>query len=173
MPNTIEVYKEKLNNYNEARIILFYKEPTSEKVDTVIFPYPTINFEHPKLIKPFLRERNLLKKLDKSLIRGDIFDISWALAKIGIATFVNITPSSEYVDYAFITIPRRLSKTQINAINKLDCILEEYKKIECAKLLNDNSIFPIDEIKNGKTLIEYINKEKEKMLTKKKEQTNV
>lgn len=38
MSNTIEIYKEKLNNNNEIRIILFYKEPTSEEKDTVIFP---------------------------------------------------------------------------------------------------------------------------------------
>ena len=113
MSNTIEIYKEKLNNNNEIRIILFYKEPTSEEKDTVIFPYPNINFEHPKLIKPFLKERNILKKLDRSLVKGDIFAISWALAKIGIATFVNVPPSSEYVDYAFMTFPQRLSKTQI------------------------------------------------------------
>ena len=64
MSNTIEIYKEKLNNNNEIRIILFYKEPTDEAIDTVIFPYPNINFEHSKLIKPFLKERNILKKLD-------------------------------------------------------------------------------------------------------------
>lgn len=167
MPSTIEIYKEKLNNNHEIRIILFYKKTTNEEKDTTISPYPNINFEHPKLIKPFLKERNLLKKLDKNLIKGDIFNISWALAKIGIATFVNITPSSEYVDSAFMTIPGRLSKTQTNAINRLTCILEEYQKIECTQLLNDNSIFPIDEIQDGKTLIEYVNKEKEKILTKK------
>ncbi len=159
MSNAIEIYKGIINNFNEIRIILFYKEPINGK-DTIIFPYPTIKFEHPKLIKPFLKEQGLLKKLDKSLIKGDIFEISWALAKIGIATFVNVTPSSEHVDYAFITIPKRVSKTQIDAIDRLNCVIEEYQKVECAKILNDNSIFPIDEINNGKELIDYINKEK-------------
>jgi len=166
MFNTIEIYKENLNNYSEIRIILFYKKGINE-IDTTILPYPTLNFEHPKLIKPFLKEKGFFKKLDKNLIKGDIFDISWTLAKIGIATFVNITPSSEYVDNAFITFPKRLSTTQINAINRLTSIFLEYSKIECHKVLDDNSIFPIEEVKDGETLINYINKEKEKILIKK------
>lgn len=168
MFNTIEIYKEKLNNYSEIRIILFYRISIDD-IDTTILPYPTLNFEHPKLIKPFLKEKNLLKRLEKKLIKGDIFDISWALAKIGIATFVNITPSSEYVDNAFITFPKRLTTTQINAINRLTPIFLEYSTIECNKVLDDNSIFPIEEIKDGKTLINYINKEKEKILIKKRD----
>lgn len=166
MFNTIEIYKEKLNNYSEIRIILFYKECIDE-IDTTIFPYPPLSFEHPKLIKPFLKEKNLLKRLEKKLIKGDIFDISWALAKKGIVTFVNITPSSEYIDNAFITFPKKLTNTQISAINRLAPIFLEYSTIECNKVLNDNSIFPIEEIKDGETLINYINKEKEKTLIKK------
>lgn len=166
MNKNIEIYKEKLNNYNEIRIIMFHKEPIKE-IDTTIFPYPSINFEHPKLIKPYLKEKNILKKLDKALMKEDIFHVTWALAKIGIATFVNVTPSSEYVDYAFITLPNSLSITQINAINRLTTILEEYKTIECSKLLNDKSIYPIEEINNGTTLLNYINKNKEKILIKK------
>lgn len=166
MNENIEIYKEKLNNYNEIRVILFHKDQVKE-IDTTIFPYPTINFEHPKLIKPYLKEKNILKKLDKTLIKEDIFHFSWALAKIGIATFVNVTPSSEYVDYAFMTLPNSLSITQINAINRLASILEEYPIVECSKLLNDKSIYPIEEINNGKTLLNYINKNKEKILIKK------
>ena len=56
MFNTIEIYKENLNNYSEIRIILFYKKGINE-IDTTILPYPTLNFEHPKLIKPFLKEK--------------------------------------------------------------------------------------------------------------------
>ena len=63
MSNTIEIYKEKLNNNNEIRIILFYKEPTDEAIDTVIFPYPNINFEHSKLIKPFFKRKKHIKKI--------------------------------------------------------------------------------------------------------------
>ena len=55
MSNAIEIYKGIINNFNEIRIILFYKEPINGK-DTIIFPYPTIKFEHPKLIKPFLKD---------------------------------------------------------------------------------------------------------------------
>ena len=32
-----------------------YKECIDE-IDTTIFPYPTLSFEHPKLIKPFLKD---------------------------------------------------------------------------------------------------------------------
>ena len=71
MFNTIEIYKEKLNNYSEVRIILFYRTSIDD-IDTTILPYPTLNFEHPKLIKPFLKEKNLLKRLEKKLIKGDI-----------------------------------------------------------------------------------------------------
>lgn len=31
MPSTIEIYKEKLNNNHEIRIILFYKKPQTKK----------------------------------------------------------------------------------------------------------------------------------------------
>lgn len=66
MFNTIEIYKEKLNSYSEIRIILFYRTSINE-IDTTILPYPTLSFEHPKLIKPFLKEKNLLKRLEKKL----------------------------------------------------------------------------------------------------------
>ena len=46
MFNTIEIYKEKLNNYSEIRIILIYKTYIDD-IDTTILPYPTLNFEHP------------------------------------------------------------------------------------------------------------------------------
>ena len=166
MNGNIKIYNEKLNNYNEIRVILFHKDPI-EGIDTTIFPYPNINFEHPKLIKPYLKEKNILKRLDKTLIKEDIFHVSWALAKIGIATFVNVTPSSDYVDYAFMTLPNSLSLTQVNAINRLASILKEYPMVECSKLLNDKSIYPIEDITDGKTLLNYINKSKEKTLIKK------
>ena len=174
MDNNILVYTlpkqlEPFSSTKEIRIMLFFPKALDSSHDTAILYYPDINFEHPKLIKPFLKEKNLIRKLDKYLMKNDIYSIAWALSKIYIATFVNITPSTLYVADSFIILPSTMNERQLNSLNNVESIFREYQNIEGGKVLSSGDIIPVQEINNGETLLRYINKEKDKVYTKRKD----
>ena len=174
MDNNVLVYTlpkqlEPFSSTKEIRIMLFFPKVLDSSYDTAILYYPNINFEHHKLIKPFLKEKNLIRTLDKDLMKDDIYSIAWALAEINIATFVNVTPSTLYVTDSFMILPPTINERQLNSLNNVESIFREYQTIEASKVLATGDIIPIQEINNGDTLLKYINKEKEKVYTKRKD----
>ena len=166
MKKTIEIYNQEVASEKDIRVILFFPIPIKNEIDTIIFAYPNLEFEHIKLIKPFLKENNILRKLDKEIIQEkSIYNYTFALAKIGIATFVNIgsTPNEFR---GFITLPKRLTETENKALNLFNPFFISYNNLDANRILLDSTLITINEIHNGKCLINYLAKEKGKILTK-------
>lgn len=166
MKKTIEIYNQEVALEKDIRVVLFFPLPIKNEIDTVVFAYPNLEFEHVKLIKPFLKKNNILRKLDKEIIQEkSIYYYAFALAKIGIATFVNISNAPDEFG-GFITLPKKLTERENEALNLFNPLFSSYNNLDANRVLLDSTLVTINEVHNGKSLINYLDKEKAKVLIK-------